>query len=77
MRNSSIQLQNFNANGQLYVKNVEILIAQSLNRLRFVIREMCGPDTPQLDALNGSTKALKVVKQTSMVANLTYFYFRY
>ena len=75
MRNSSIQLQNFNANGQLYVKTVEILIAQSLRRLSFITREMCGPvNTPQLDALSGSIKALKVVKQTIMVANLIYVF---
>ena len=74
MRSSSIQLQNFNANGQLYVKTVEILIPQSLHRLSFITREMCAPDAPQLDALNGSIKALKVVKQISMVANLSYVF---
>ena len=59
------------------MRTVEILIEQSLHGLSMA-REMCGPvNTPQFDALDGSVKALKVVKQTSTVANLNIcFYFQ-
>ena len=71
MMNASIQLRNFDTNGQLYMRTAEILMAQSLHGLSCTAKEMCGPvNTPQFDALNASIKALKVAKQASMVANL-------